>query len=324
MNDQRKNALATWVDACFGIPCSLLPASEDASFRKYYRLTLPTGATYIAVDSPPDKEKNHAWLQAQADLLAIGCRVPLVKFCNLREGFLIISDLGTQQYLSAYTTESYPVLIEQAIDQLLTIQQGVPSNHYQPYDETLLRQELMIFPEWYLNKYCKRTLNNAEEKQWQEIIDFIIARCVSQPKVWVHRDYHSRNLMVIADSSQPGIIDFQDAVQGAITYDIVSLLRDCYYACPKELEQQILDKVFSLWQEKLNIKASHQELQSMYEISGIQRHLKATGIFARLYIRDGKSGYLKDIPRTLQYIQNSLVHFPQLKALAAFCQVTPS
>ena len=318
MEANRQTQLKDWLDGSYPHqPYTLTPASIDASFRKYYRITSKHPTTHLAVDSPPAHEKNHEWLHVQELLLQQQCNVPLVHSYNLAQGFFIISDLGTTSYLSAYRQDTYPTLVHGALEQILACQQHITSTNLPPYDAALMDQEMELFSQWYLAKHKQITLDHSQQQAWQTTKELLIKSNQEMPQCFVHRDYHSRNLIHNPDNPhKPGIVDFQDAVIGPICYDIVSLLRDCYYACPEQLEQELLDHVFTIWKDSHQLTHSRTTLLRMYELCGIQRQLKATGIFARLHHRDNKSHYLKDIPRTLDYIRNTIPRYPELAPLA--------
>lgn len=278
------------------------PASSDASFRRYFRMTLPTGDSYVVMDAPPFKEDTAPFINVSRMMADIGLNVPIVKFSNVEEGFLVLSDLGDTQYLSVLSDDDVERLYQDALSSLLTLQSKAPREGLPPYDENLLTQEMELFREWFLKKHLGLRLSSDQEDMLDESFKLLAQRALNQSRVCVHRDYHSRNLMVTS-AANPGILDFQDAVIGPVTYDLVSLLKDCYIAWPlQRVEAWALDYLKKAVAAGIVDGVSEQDWLQDFHWMGIQRHLKATGIFARLDQRDGKPGYLKDIPRTLSYI----------------------
>ena len=272
------------------------------------------------MDAPVEHEDCRPFIKVANELFSIGLNVPEVIEQNLQQGFLLLSDLGSTTYLSVLNEVS-----ESRVDQLYgdalealvqlqsrgsTLAKGLPA-----YDETLLRTEMSLFPDWLLETHLQVGLNAMEKSAWNEVQSVLVKSAVQQPQTYVHRDYHSRNLMVV-DQGNPGILDFQDAVKGPLTYDAVSMLRDCYIAWP---EDQVVEwqrqYFFGLVEKNMAAKTDWTGFQKSIDLMGIQRHLKASGIFARLYHRDGKSGYLNDIPLTLEYIVKVGKHYPELKTL---------
>jgi hypothetical protein len=243
--------------------------------------------------------------------------VPEVLDQDLQRGFLLLSDLGDRTYLSALTEANADRLYDDALTVLRILQFGGRSDpkFLPPYDEALLRRELAIFPEWYLGRHLGINPDDARQTLWNRVTDVLVGTALEQPRVWVHRDYHSRNLMFLPDNN-PGILDFQDAVFGPITYDLVSLLRDCYIAWPHERISDWLDTYFvDARAMGLPVGGNFRRFRRWFDLMGVQRHLKAVGIFARLNHRDGKSGYLADIPRTLGYVWAVSALYPELAGL---------
>ena len=322
-DDPRLALLRHWLEHGLGWRDSgLAPASADASFRRYFRVTRPDG-TYIAMDAPPDKEDVGPYLKVAAMLLETGVNAPRVLAREARDGFLLLTDLGSVTYLNALEDRSRAnALYADAIAALVRIQArgarhaaGLP-----PYDEKLLRFEMSLFPDWLLQRHLSLELSPREVQVLQTGMDALVANALEQPQVFVHRDYHSRNLMVCPEAN-PGIIDFQDAVRGGLTYDLVSLLRDSYIAWPQD---RVVGWALQFRRLALaaGLAAGRDEAQFLrwFDLMGVQRHLKVGGIFARLFHRDGKAGYLADIPRTLQYAVNSCARhadFDELGALIA-------
>jgi len=277
-------------------------ASSDASFRRYFRITLATEDSYIVMDAPPFKEDTGPFIHVSALMADIGLNVPVVKQANIEDGFLLLSDLGDIQYLSVLTADNANSLYGDAIRALLNLQAGAPRQGLPLYNHELLLREMELFREWYLQKHLGLRLSAKQQAMLDDMFELLAQSALEQPQVCVHRDYHSRNLMVTT-ANNPGILDFQDAVIGAVTYDLVSLLKDCYVAWPAEqVRNWALDYQQQAQQKEIMQPVSEQQWLQWFDWMGVQRHLKATGIFARLDQRDGKPGYLKDIPRTLSYV----------------------
>lgn len=302
--DDRQQSLQKWVNSTLAsnseVPQdSLEVVSGDASFRRYFRQSTQ-GCTYIAVDAPPEKENSEPFVRIAQAWLEQGIHVPQVVQADLEQGFMLLSDMGDQLLFPLLNEASAEGLYHQALDSLIDIQ------HTQldlpPYDEALLDREMALFTDWYLGEHLGLTLTSQEQHMLRETFEVLRESALGQIQVPVHRDYHSRNIMVCEDDSL-GIIDFQDAVLGPITYDVVSLLRDCYVAWPIEQVEQWARDYFAKARDAGLVGAiSDEQLMLWFDWMGIQRHLKAVGIFARLNHRDGKTGYMNDIPRTLNYI----------------------
>lgn len=303
------------------------PASSDASFRRYFRITATKGEfvpfnarNLIVMDAPPFREDVKPYLRIAKMLAGFGLNVPIVLAENIELGFLLLSDLGSVQYLSILTKNNVEQLYKDALSALLKMQISGPRSpeSLPAYDRALLQRELEIFREWYLQKHLGLRLSQAQEKLINDSFEILIQSALEQPVVFVHRDFHSRNLMQTTDNN-PGILDFQDAVIGPVTYDLVSLLKDCYIAWPSEqVENWAVQHKNSLEQAHVIDKMDNQKFLRWFDLMGAQRHLKATGIFARLDIRDGKSDYLKDIPRTLSYVADVSQRYSELNALNQF------
>ena len=249
----------------------------------------------------------------------IGLNVPLIKHSNLENGFLLLSDLGSKQYLSALNETNVEQLYGDALRALLTLQALGPKNdELPPYDHALLMREMELFREWYLKTHLQLSLSAQEEQMLSQMFERLAESALAQPRVCVHRDYHSRNLMLTA-ANNPGILDFQDAVIGPVTYDLVSLLRDCYIAWPKQqVESWALNYLKQAADQGVIEERDETQLLQWFDWMGVQRHLKATGIFARLNHRDGKPGYLQDIPRTLAYVVDVSGRYEDLQPLNDF------
>jgi aminoglycoside/choline kinase family phosphotransferase len=317
--DPRLDLLRHWLQHDLGFSgFGLAPASADASFRRYFRVTLADGSTRIVMDAPPDKENVEPYVRVAGMLDDIGVHAPRILERDAAQGFLLLTDLGTTMYLPELVKKGQAdALYADAIVALVRIQsRGTRHTQRLPsYDEKLLRLEMSLFPDWLLSRHLGLMLTGMEARVLSAAMDGLVANALGQPQVFVHRDYHSRNLMVCVGDN-PGIIDFQDAVHGPIAYDLVSLLRDSYIAWPQErVVGWALD--FRRQAAAAGLETGRDDAQFMrwFDLMGVQRHLKVGGIFARLCHRDGKPGYLADIPRTLQYAVNSCARHEDFAAL---------
>ncbi len=298
----------------------LKPASGDASFRRYFRIELADGTTRIVMDAPPPMEDCRPFVRICRAFEEVGLHVPHIFAQDLDQGFLLLSDLGSQLYLDALSPKTVDRLYGDALGALVVIQACGPLEGLPPYDRSLLLQEMELFREWLARRHLGLGLSGEEERMLDGVFDLLAANALEQPRVCVHRDYHSRNLMVTTPCN-PGILDFQDAVVGPVTYDLVSLLKDCYIRWPREQVHQWAMNYFLLAQQSGVLQGEHEkDFLRWFDLMGVQRHLKAAGIFARLNRRDGKPGYLKDIPRTLGYIVELAPHYPELEELGAFIE----
>jgi aminoglycoside/choline kinase family phosphotransferase len=366
---QRQQQLTEWLHSLFpNRSFTITPASADASFRRYFRATFiddgcntslaqpadcGKGCTLIVMDAPPQHEDCRPFLHVGKLFEDAGTHVPHVFAQDLQQGFLLLSDLGNTTYLQALNADTAPALYGAATDALIKIQLASRENELPPYDEALLLREMRLFPEWYIAKHLNVTLSDAQHAKLEAVFARIVANNLAQPRVYVHRDYHSRNLMVIEPpllnpdgttshstkpaSGQvagylpqageeanekdnllisPGIIDFQDAVYGPITYDLASLFKDAYIHWE---EAEVLDWLIRYWEKArkagLPVAQDFSEFYRDYEWMGVQRHLKVLGIFARLYHRDGKDGYLKDLPLVMAYLRAACARYIDLKPL---------
>lgn len=306
MSDIRKDKIYNWLKKDLRIHVeSLEPASEDASFRRYFR-AISGSRTYIIMDAPPEKEDCRPFIAINIILDRIGVHVPTISDLDLDLGFLLLQDLGSTLYLSKLEDdpESVTQLYSDAFNTLAKLHTKAPrvSELIPPYTESLLLSEMELFREWLLKKHYGISLTEHENSILDQTFAKLAESALEQPRVFVHRDYHSRNLMVTKKNS-PGVIDFQDAVIGPITYDLVSLLKDCYITWPYEQVKNWVIQYFSRPEiAPLVNGADMNTILRWFDLMGVQRHLKASGIFARLNYRDGKDGYLNDIPRTLNYI----------------------
>jgi N-acetylmuramate 1-kinase len=300
---QRLASLQVWLQRqCSLTDFEIAPASGDASFRRYFRLVFTDGHSLIAMDAPPDKEDCRPFVDVTRRLASTGVHVPTIEAVDLQQGFMLLEDLGSRLYLDALTEQTAEPLYGDAIAALLQFQQAGATDGLPPYDEALLRREMALFVDWLLGRHLGLPLSDAESSMLTAVFEQLVSNALQQPRVLVHRDYHSRNLLWL-ERDNPGIIDYQDAVSGPISYDLVSLLRDCYVSWPPDrVDGWLNGYAQAALQQGLLTDAQVDSLPVWFDLMGVQRHLKASGIFARLNHRDGKNGYLKDIPRTLGYI----------------------
>lgn len=292
----------------------LAPASSDASFRRYFRATF-NGSHYIVMDAPPAHEDCRPFVHVAGLFGEAGAHVPKVLAQDLDSGFLLLTDLGNTTYLAALNEASAQEMYLEANAALIRIQLASRPGSLPEYDRALLLRELNLFPEWYLDKHLGLALNQAQQEALHGVFERILANNLAQPRVYVHRDYHSRNLMV--SDPNPGILDFQDAVYGPITYDLASLYKDAYI---KWDEERILDWLIRYWESarsaRLPVNQDFYEFYRDFEWMGAQRHIKVLGIFARLFHRDGKDGYLKDMPMVMDYLRKTCERYTELNPLA--------
>ncbi len=323
--DSRLRELEQWLREDLSLPMTkMAPASSDASFRCYFRVWC--GATsYIVMDAPPGKEDIRPFIQIGTLLEEIGLHVPGVLEQDLQRGFLLLTDLGSRQYLDELNEASAPRLYGDALRSLVKMQ-SCPREMLRQvatYERKLLLEEMALFREWYLERHLGISLSADQAEMLVSSFSYLVEAALEQPRVLVHRDYHSRNLMIAEPN--PGILDFQDAVVGPVSYDLVSLLRDCYVAWPRQEVEQWVEWYYNMAsQVGLLQQADMGQLLRWFDLMGVQRHLKAVGIFSRLDIRDGKPGYLKDIPRTLGHIEAVLPHYPELRGLQSVLSELPA
>ena len=318
--DDRYVALSAWVRQFAGLEDAVpVPASADASFRRYFRAQ--GDASWIVMDAPPPQEDCRPFIKIAAYLLEMGLNAPEVIEADLERGFLLMSDLGPVQYLERIEQggPDVPGLYNDALDALAVMQaKGAAVQGKLPgYDAAMLQFEMSLFIDWLCGTHLGLKISAAETKQWQSVCDAIIENAAEQPPVLVHRDYHSRNLMV-THKNNPGIIDFQDAVEGPLTYDLVSLLKDCYVKWPAATIGQRAMRFYQI--SELAAKRSPEQFVRDFDLMGVLRHLKASGIFCRLLHRDGKPGYLKDVPRTLSYIVDVAPQYDDIRFLGKFIE----
>ena len=294
----RLDQLHTWVRTVLNVrEYSLTPASEDASFRRYFRLQYDM-QSFIIMDAPPEHENCETFIDIALRLQKAGVNVPVIMQKDIEQGFLLLTDLGNTLYLQELEGQNADKLYSDATSALLDIQCKGDTSGLPSYDETLLRNEMQLFPDWLLGRHLQISLTATQQKELHGIFDLLVDSALSQPQVFVHRDYHSRNLMYCPEHN-PGIIDFQDAVIGPGTYDVVSLLKDCYIKWPADTTNK---RALEFLERSQFGKIDSRQFLRWFDLMGVQRHIKVGGIFARLYHRDHKAGFLKDIPRTLSYI----------------------
>jgi aminoglycoside/choline kinase family phosphotransferase len=321
--DARLALIHDWLSLELHLPVTRIePASSDASFRRYFRV-FSDAHTYVVMDAPPQQEDVRPYLKVSALLETLGVHVPHVHEADQPRGLLLLEDLGTALYLGRLTAgDDAGQLYADALDALAAIQVrgSAACGELAPYGRAELAREMALMPEWFLARHLGLTLAAAEQELLAQACEFLIREALAQPVVFVHRDYHSRNLLVLA-TRNPGIVDFQDALRGPVGYDLVSLLKDCYIAWPR---QRVLDWVGAfrarLQQQGGEAAASEREFLRWFDLIGAQRHIKVLGIFCRLWYRDGKPGYLPDLPRTLDYLREVCAHYAELGPLGRFIE----
>jgi len=314
--DARLAALKRWLAGPLGGPdFGLAPASADASFRRYFRATLADGRSFVAMDAPPAQEDCRPFLHVARLLREAGVHAPRVHAQDLGQGFLLLEDLGRTTYLDALSEANAPALMRDATGALIRWQVATRPGELPPYDEALLRRELGLFPEWYATRHLGRPLSAAQGAAFESACALLVASALAQPAVYVHRDYMPRNLM--RSEPNPGVLDFQDAVIGPITYDIASLMRDAFLSWE---EDRVLDWTVRYWEgakkARLPVQADFAEFWRAFEWMGLQRHLKVLGTFARLTHRDGKAKYVADTPRFVGYARAVARRYTALSPLA--------
>ena len=321
--DERIEQIIDWL--CVELHFHLVrlePASNDASFRRYFRAWRADGATRVVMDAPPDKEPIEPFLRVAALLSGSGVHVPQVDAADPRRGLALLEDLGSVLYLTRLRAGEDPEpLYADALQALLQLQVAVPgAAGLDPYDRAALEREMTLMPEWFCERHLQLALAPEERALLAQTFELLSDEALAQPRVFVHRDYHSRNLLWL-EQRNPGVVDFQDALHGPVTYDLVSLLKDCYIEWPRER----VTRWVSQYRARLAAAggaagASEQQFLRWFDFIGLQRHIKVLGIFARLWWRDGKSGYLADLPRTLHYVQDAVRRYPELHAFAAWVE----
>lgn len=321
-SDPRLTLLTDWLRGLHVVDVdSLRPASADASFRRYFRVdVLPAqqaalGATLIAMDAPPERENVLGFVKVDEMLTHAGVTVPRIVATDYEAGLMLLSDLGTTTYLAALTHDNASTMYAEALEALVKFQLTSQPGVLPEYDRAFLLREMNLFPEWYIGKHLQATLTEQQAAELQGVFDAILANVTAQAQVYVHRDYHSRNLMVV-DAGNPGVLDFQDALYGPMTYDIASLLRDAYVQWDEEL---VLDWTIRYWQHAkaagLPVNPDIDGFYQDFEYMALQRHLKILGLFCRLNYRDGKAQYLDDLPTVMDYVRKTAGRYKNLKPL---------
>lgn len=314
----RKELLKNWLNTISGYTfTSIQPASADASFRRYFRTTDEnSGKTYVIMDAPPEKEDCTPFIKITKILRDARINAPEILEQNIKQGFLLLADLGDQPYLNHLNNKQAETLYTDAISALIRMQNikndviaDLPA-----YDERLLRDEMQLFEDWYLNQHLEVNLDKKQKTSLDDIFNLLIQNALEQPQVFVHRDYHSRNLM-LTHKDNPGVIDYQDAVIGPCTYDLVSLFKDCYVEWPRQKIEQWLYDYFLKSNIGKDKDLDFVQFIRWFDLMGVQRHLKVLGIFSRLNYRDGKEQYLNDLPLTLKYIMDACENYDELTPL---------
>lgn len=316
--DVRKTAAVAWLDTFkdrYGLtPETLEPASSDAGFRRYFRVTGAAGKTFIVMDAPTDKMNSEPFVRIDGLMKAAGLNVPEICEENLGEGFLLLSDLGRQTYLDVLNEDNAARLFDLATTELVKWQQATRPGVLPEYDHALLERELKLFPEWYVSRHKGFKMTEKQQALVNVVFERIMANNLAEAKVFVHRDFMPRNLMVT--DGVPGILDFQDAVMGPVSYDIASLMRDAFVSWGEEF---VLDVTIRYWDKARRAGIPVPRDFGVYwrdiEWMGLQRHLKILGIFARLNYRDGKPKYLADTPRFIHYVRQTANRYDELKAI---------
>lgn len=312
-DSKRLQALQRWAASNLGEPqLALTAVSVDASFRAYYRV-YTQDKSYIVMDAPPTKEDAGSFVKVAQALHALGLNVPEIHAADLQQGFLLLTDLGDDLYQSVLDESSVERLYGDAMGALITLQAcGADATAFPMYSKQLLQAEMQLFFDWYLQRHLSIELNDQQQQVVEQVASRLVDNALEQPQVWVHRDYHSRNL-TLHPSHNPGILDFQDAVIGPVTYDLVSLLRDCYIQWPRARVEQWVMGYYDLSVQSgiVDPVIEKQQFLRWFDWMGLQRHMKAIGIFARLNYRDQKPKYLNDVPRTLLYVQDVCRRYPE-------------
>ncbi|WP_308024551.1 N-acetylmuramate/N-acetylglucosamine kinase AmgK [Neisseria oralis] len=316
---QRQTELKKWLETVYpDQPFELSFAAADADFRRYFRATFSDGHTVVCMDAPPDKMSVAPYLKVQKLFHMVN--VPQVLHVDETQGFMVLNDLGSTTFLTAMTQEkneaAHKALLLEAVGELIELQLASRSGVLPEYDREVMLREINLFPEWFVAKELGRELNFKQHRLWQQTVDTLLPPLLAQPKVYVHRDYIVRNLML--QEGRPGVLDFQDALYGPISYDLVSLLRDAFIGWDEEF---VLDLVIRYWEQAraagLPVPPEFDEFYRWFEWMGVQRHLKVAGIFARLYHRDGKDKYRPEIPRFLNYLRRVSRRYQDLAPLYA-------
>ncbi|MFT5392663.1 MAG: aminoglycoside/choline kinase family phosphotransferase [Gammaproteobacteria bacterium] len=308
----REQLMISWLQTVLGPGWRWEPLAGDASFRRYMRVYQGV-RTWVLMDAPPEQESTVAFERVAQMLSASAMRVPRIEAADREQGFLLLSDLGDELFLGVLDERTADVLYGRAMQALVSVQRDVPCDNLPVYDGARLRDELTLFPQWFLNVHLRYEPTLTQTRELEEVFEVLEQAALAQPAYFVHRDYHSRNLLVCGDAL--GVVDFQDAVCGPVTYDLVSLLRDVYIAWP--------DEAVARWAEQYRVAAckaglldaDSAQFRRWFDLMGVQRHLKVAGIFARLFHRDAKPAYLPDLPLTLRYLRAVAVRYPELRPL---------
>ena len=313
--DPRATALAAWLRGV--LPASsfrIEPASEDASFRRYFRVRADS-RTWIAMDAPPPMEDCRAFVSVLGLLRGAGVHAPALHEADVEHGFLLLDDFGSRCYLDVLDEGNADALYADAFEALLDMQGRIGPGRVAWYGERMLRGEMQLFRRWFLARHLGVEPGGALSRGLDEAFDALVRACMEQPRVFVHRDYHSRNLMHLHEGN-PGVLDFQDAVDGPLAYDLVSLLRDAYVRWPEERVAGWVDEYHGRAAARGLAGAGRERFRRWFDLTGVQRHLKVAGIFARLWHRDGKARYLDDLPLTLEYLAGVAPRHPETVAVA--------
>ncbi|UVE17385.1 phosphotransferase [Pseudomonas sp. LS44] len=331
--DVRLDQLNAWLDHCLpalfaaenwgGVPtATLTPASSDASFRRYFRWQAGS-RSLIVMDAPPPQEDCRPFVKVAHMLAGAGVHVPRILAADLERGFLLLDDLGRQTYLEVIDGSNADQLFDDAVEALLAFQRLPLGDALPHYDEALLRRELQLFPDWYVQRHLGITLEGAQLAAWQRSCEQLIGSALAQPKVLVHRDFMPRNLML--SEPNPGVLDFQDAVYGPVTYDVTCLFKDAFLSWPEAQVRIWLERYWQLARERgIGVQDDFDEFLRASDLMGLQRHLKVIGIFARICHRDGKPKYLGDVPRFFRYIDAVLARRPELAELRELLASLPT
>ncbi|MDZ7840360.1 MAG: phosphotransferase [Gammaproteobacteria bacterium] len=323
--DERLNILSRWIEGILGSSVELAPASADASFRRYFRVFCRDGRTYIAMDAPPEHESVEVFARTAARFGEVGLNVPVVHGVNEGQGFALLSDLGTRTYLAELDADNAGDLYDDALDALFRLQCGGRArlDLFPAYDHAELTREMELFRQWFVPYRTTHELSADDHATIDRTYRALAGSALEQPRVWVHRDFHSRNLMVL-DTDNPGVLDFQDAVSGPVTYDLVSLLRDCYIVWPKERVGHWLTGYFERIRPILGDDAvTLERFTRWFDWMGVQRHIKVLGIFSRLYHRDGKAAYLDDLPVVYTYVRDVCGQYQELRPFRDLIESMP-
>lgn len=319
-SDPRLDSLRQWLDAHFHPQnVELTVASADASFRRYFRVRIGD-ESLIAMDAPPDKENCVPFVDIAGRIRRAGLNAPKIHAWDKNLGFMLLDDLGSESYLDRLCDHTAYDMYSAALESLVAMQHRIDPVGLPAYDRALLMRELELFREWFLGRLLGLELSHSEQHLLNHLFERLCDYALEQTRCFVHRDYHSRNLMWLGEHTGPGILDFQDAVYGPVTYDAVSLLRDCYISwAPDLVDLLLMDFHQQLWDLDM-IRAGQEQFRNWFDLMGMQRHLKAIGIFSRLSLRDGKNGYLNDIPHTMTYLLDRCEAYQDTQVFSDFLQ----